>query len=288
MVVTKEGSFSAASRKLGVPLATVSRKVSDLEEYLGVKLLERSTRHLELTDSGRTYLASCESILEEVSEAEQLVMGEHKAPKGKMLITAPVVFGRYYVLPLVSEFLKAYPEIKIQLVLTDNVLNMMEEGVDLSVRIGHLPDSSLIASKVGETSFVTCASKEYLAAYGTPKTPKDLKEHECISIESVGPTHVWKYQDGQKKITVPINSKLVVSNVESGVDAAISGLGITRAYCYQVKSYVRQKNLKLILKSYDSEAVPINFLYLGSRQTPQKLRSFLEFAVPKLKKKLNG
>ncbi len=283
VAVTKEGSFSAAARKLGTPLATVSRKVSDLESHLGVKLLNRTTRRLDLTETGRSFLSSCESILEKVEEAEKIATGEYRAPKGTLFISAPLIFGRLHIVPLVSEFLKSYPDIKIHLILTDRILNLIEENIDLSLRIGHLQDSSMVASKVGVTRLVTCASPAYLASRGTPSKPSDLRQHECISIESFGSSMVWKFQDGEKKLSVPIDSRLITSDVESGIASAISGVGIARAFCYQIDAPMKNKKLKTILKPYGTPPIPINLLYSGSRNTPQKLRSFLDFSIPRLK-----
>lgn len=176
------GSLSAAARHLGTPLATVSRKVSELEAHLKTRLLTRSSRCLTLTDAGRNYVAACKRILEEVGEAERAASGEYSAPKGDLIITAPIVFGRLHVLPAVAEFLETYPEIDIRLVLADRAVNLLEEHVDLAVRIGELPDSSLVATRVGAIRRVVCGSPGYFAARGIPQTPDELgTHHNCVT-----------------------------------------------------------------------------------------------------------
>lgn len=176
------GSLSGAGRRLGIPLATVSRKLADLESHLNARLLTRTTRRLTLTDAGRTYVAACKRILEEVSEAERGASGEYRAPKGDLTITAPIVFGRLHVLPVVAQFLKAYPEIDIKLVLADRVLHLLEDNIDVALRIGVLPDSSLVGKKVGEIREIVCASPAYLAEHGWPRVPADLVGHQCVTF----------------------------------------------------------------------------------------------------------
>jgi DNA-binding transcriptional LysR family regulator len=179
------GSISAAARRLGRPLATVSRRISDLEAHLGTRLLNRSSRRLTLTNAGRSYVAACQRILEDVQEAERAATGEYSAPRGQLTVTAPIVLGRLHVLPVVSEFLAAYPEIDIRMVLADRVVNLFEEQFDLAVRIGDLPDSSLIATRVGAIRRVICASPAYLSARGTPENPNDLSQHDCVTFEGL-------------------------------------------------------------------------------------------------------
>ena len=181
LAAVEAGSLSGASRKLGMPLATVSRKVSELETHLRTRLVNRTSRRLILTDAGRSYVTACKRILEDIDEAERAAAGEYVTPRGDLIITAPIVFGRLHVLPVVLEFLKAYPNIDIRLVLADSVINLQEEHADLAVRIGELPDSSLVATRVGSIGRVVCGSPAYFAERGTPKTPGDLGKHDCIT-----------------------------------------------------------------------------------------------------------
>src|SRR5258708_8579492 len=196
------GSLSAAARRLGMPLATVSRKVSELERHLRTRLLIRSSRRLTLTDAGRSYVAACKRILEEVGEAERAATGEYSAPKGDLVITAPIVFGRLHILPLVTDFLEAYPEIDIRLVLTDRLVNLSEEHVDLAVRIGELPASSMMATRVGAIRPVTCGSSAYFAARGPPSEPKDLSAHDCVTCDALMSPKVWTFINGNSESPV--------------------------------------------------------------------------------------
>ena len=183
VTAAEAGSLSAAARRLGIPLTTVSRKVSDLEAYLKTTLLNRSSRRLTLTDAGRSYVADCKRILEQVGEAERAATGEYSAPKGDLIITAPIVFGRLHVLPVVMAFLKAYPDVDVRIVFADGIVNLLEDHIDAAVRIGELPDSSLVATRVGAIRRVVCGSRAYFAARGTPKSPSELATHDCVTFE---------------------------------------------------------------------------------------------------------
>ena len=224
------GSLSAASRKLGVPLATVSRRVSDLEAVLRTKLLIRTSRRLELTAAGRSYVVACRDILAAVDQAERTAAGEYAAPRGEIVATAPIVFGRLHVLPVVVEFLKAFPDIDVRLMLTDRVTNFIEDHVDVALRIGSLPDSSLIATRLGSVRSVVCASPAYLAEHRpAPVRPSDLATHACITFEGLMSPTVWKFFSGKAEISVPIRTRLAVNTAETAVDAAVAGLGVTRS-----------------------------------------------------------
>ncbi len=192
--VVDKGSFSAASRDLGVPLATVSRKVNELETHLGTKLLVRTTRKVALTDAGTTYVASARRILDEIDETERVAAGEFHVPRGELILTAPVLFGRLHILPVVTEFLGAYPEINVRLLLSDRNLHLIEDHVDMAVRIGPLPDSTMIATRVGSMRTVVCASSKLLAAQGIPKSPEDLTRLPCVNFEFLSPSSTWPFQ----------------------------------------------------------------------------------------------
>jgi len=288
VTAVEAGSLSAAARRLGTPLATVSRKVSELEAHLKTQLLKRSNRRLTLTDAGRSYVAACRRILEEVSEAERAAAGEYSAPKGDLVITAPIVFGRLHVLPVVTAFLWAYPDIDIRLVLADRAINLLEEPVDLAVRIGALPDSSLVATRIGEVRRVVCASPAYFAERGTPATPGDLGAHDCITFEGLMSSDVWSFTTGKAETSVPIHSRLIVNTAEAATDAAIAGVGITRLLSYQAASALRDGALALALEAFEPAPWPINLVYAGGRLLPLKLRAFLDFAAPRLKARLAG
>jgi DNA-binding transcriptional LysR family regulator len=277
------GSLSAGGRRLGMPLATVSRKISELEARLGTRLLTRTSRKLALTDAGQAYLAACRRILEEVSEAERAAAGEYSLPRGELAITAPIVFGRLHVLPVIAEFLAAYPDIDVRLALTDRSVNLLEDPLDLAVRIGALPDSSLVATRVGTVRRVTCGSPDYFARRGRPVAPADLAGHDCISFEGLAAAHAWTYATSKMELSVPVRSRLVLNAADAAVAAALAGVGIARLLSYQVAQHTRSGALALILEAFEPPAWPVHLVYTGQGRVPLKLRAFLDFAAPRLK-----
>jgi DNA-binding transcriptional LysR family regulator len=286
VAAAEAGSLSAAGRRFGIPLATVSRKVSDLERHLKTRLLNRSTRQLTLTDAGHAYLAACRRILDEVGEAERTAAGEYSAPTGELIITAPIVFGRLHVLPVVTGFLAAYPDVAIRLMLADRITQLTEEHIDLAVRIGHLPDSSLVATRIGSIRRVVCASPAYLAEHGTPETPKDLAAHSCITFEGLTALAAWTFATGKTDLTVPIRSRLRVNTAEAAIDAAIAGVGMTRVLSYQITAAVRSGTLCAVLQAFEPQPWPVSLVHAGQGLLPVKLRAFLDFAAPRLKERL--
>jgi DNA-binding transcriptional LysR family regulator len=286
VAAVEAGSLSAAARRLGTPLATVSRKVSELEGHLKARLLNRTSRRLTLTDAGQSYVAACRRILEQVDEAERAASGEFSAPRGELIVTAPIVFGRLHVLPVATEFLAAYPEIKLRLALADRVVNLMEDHVDAALRIGALPDSSLMATRIGVIRRVVCASPAYFAARGVPKTLADLAAHDCIGFDVLTTAEAWTFKQGRSEISVPISARLTVTTAEAVVDAAISGVGIARVLSYQAAQALRDGRLALALVDFEPEPWPVHLVYTGGRMLPLKLRAFLDFAAPRLKARL--
>ena len=287
VAAVEAGSLSGAARSLGTPLATVSRKVSELEAHLKTRLLTRSSRRLTLTDAGRAYVAACRRILEEISDAERAASGEYRAPKGELVITAPIVFGRLHVLPVVIEFLRAYEEVDIRLALADHVVNILEDRIDVAVRIGDLPDSSLIASRIGTIRRVICGSPAYFAEQGTPQTPHELGTHDCITFQGQSSPDAWMFTSGQTEISVPIHSRLVVNTAEAAIDAAAAGSGIARVLSYQIENALRAGSLATILRDYEPEPIPVSLVHLGQGLLPAKLRAFLDFATARLKARLS-
>lgn len=281
------GSLSAAGRQLGMPLATVSRKLSELEAHLRARLLIRSTRALTLTDAGRDYLTSCRRVLEELGEAERRAAGEYSEPRGELAITAPLVFGRMHVLPVVAEFLRAYPQVSVRLLQGDRVVNLGEEPVDLAARIGPVPDSRLVATAVGATRRVVCASPAYLAEHGRPVTPDDLVRHACISFDALDGPDRWHFQPaGGGDLRVAVHPRLTVNTAEAAVEAAVAGVGLTRVLCYQAMAAFRDGRLQAVLDAYESAPVPISLLFDAQRRLPLKLRAFVDFATPRLRARL--
>jgi len=286
VTAAEAGSLSAVARRLGVPLSTISRKISELEIHLNARLLIRSSRKLTLTDAGRAYVEACKRILEDVSESERAASGEYSAPKGDLIVTAPIVFGRLHVLPVAMEFLKAYPDVYIRCVLADRIVNLLEDHVDLAVRIGELPDSSLKASRIGSIRRVTCGSPSYFAERGTPESAGDLAHHDCITCEGISSPDVWVFITGKSGTSVQVRSRLVVNTAEAAIDAAVAGLGITRVLSYQAAPWVKASLLSVILDEFEPASSPVNLVHAGHRFLPLKLRAFLDFAAPRLKERL--
>jgi DNA-binding transcriptional LysR family regulator len=283
LTVVDAGSLSDAGRRLAMPLATVSRRLAELEEHLGARLLNRSTRRLALTDAGRGYEQACRRILDEVSDAEAAAAGEYDVPRGELAVTAPVVFGRLHVLPVVGEFLRAHAEVDVRLALSDRVAQLIDEHVDVAVRIGTLPDSRLNALALGTLRTVVCASPGYLKAHGTPRTPADLAAHRCITFDSPFP-QAWRF--GGAPEFVPARPRLSVNTAEAAVDAAVAGVGVTRVLSYQADAALRGRQLRRLLRAFEPEPVPVQLVWDGRQRVASKLRTFLDFAAPRLRQRL--
>ncbi|KRD63750.1 LysR family transcriptional regulator [Ensifer sp. ENS10] len=283
LAVIDSGSLSAASRQLKMPLATVSRKVSELEAHLGAQLITRTNRKILLTETGRSYVEAAKEILARVEEAERVAAGEYSAVKGDLTISAPIVFGRLHVLPVVVDFLKAHPEIDMRLALGDRFANLVDDHIDLALRIGNLPDSNLVATRLGSVRRVVYASPGYVAQHGAPGHPNELAEHDCITFENVTAAHVWRFLDDGRELAAPIRSRLIVNTAESAVDAAISGLGLTRVLSYQVARPVSEGLLVPLLEAFEHPPLPVQLVYLPQGLVPMKLRAFVDFAVPRLR-----
>ncbi|CAG9241019.1 LysR family transcriptional regulator [Paraburkholderia caribensis] len=283
VAVVDSGSLSAAARRLGMPLATVSRKVAELESHLKTRLIQRTTRQLSLTEAGASYVAACRRILDEIAEAERAATGEYASPKGELVVTAPVVFGRLHVVPLVAEFLAHYPEIDVSLMLTDRVVHLMEERADVAVRIGELPDSTLMATRVGTVRRVVCASPAYLATHGVPVKPRDLAAHQCITFEVLASTRAWVFGGGKSEVSVPVHSRFAVNTAEAAIAAAKLGVGLVRVLSYQVADAIRDNGLSIVLDTFESAPLPISLVHKGQAPLPLKLRAFLDFVAPRLR-----
>ncbi len=286
VAVGEAGSLSAAARRLGMPLPTVSRRLSDLEAHLNTRLFNRSTRHLTPTEPGQAYLTACKRILEDVSETERAAGGEFSTPKGDLVISAPIVFGRLHVLPLIIAFLENYPEVQVRFVQSDRLVNLLEDHVDLTVRIGELADSQLIATRCGSTRRVVCASPDYFAGAGTPRNPTELSRHSLIAFETLTAADSWTFRANGSDLSVPIRPRLIVNTAEVAIDAAIAGAGLTRVLSYQVEQALNAGTLVSALKRFEPPAVPISLVYTNQRRLPLKLRAFLDFAAPRLRGRL--
>ncbi len=288
--VVDRGGFSAASRDLGMPLATVSRKVSELEAHLGTRLLFRSTRKIALTDPGAAYVASARRLLEEIDEIERVAAGEFHAPRGELVVTAPVLFGRLHILPVVSDFLATYAEINVRLVLSDRNLHLLEDHVDVAVRIGQLPDSNMVATRIGAMRTVVCASPQLIASHGLPQVPRDLAGLPCVNFDFLSPASTWSFRSkgAGGNSEVPVKPRLSVSTAEAAVWAAAQGIGVTRVLHYQCAEALRDGSLRTLLEDFEVETLPVHLIHGGQGALPSKMRVFLDFAVARLRQELRS
>ena len=277
------GSLSAASRKLGMPLPTVSRKVSDLEAHLGTRLVVRTSRKLLLTDAGAAFVAAGRRVLEDLDDAERAAAGEYRAPRGDLLVTASIMFGKLHVTPIVIDFLSAYPEINVRLVLANFIVDLLDNHVDVAIRIGRLADSTLVATRLGEIHWVTCASPDYLARKSVPQTPADLDGHEFIGFDGLATSRTWVYRRGSTAESISVCPRFSVNTAEAVIAAAVAGLGIARMTSYQVASAIGEGKLVPLLREHVPEPLPIHLVYAGQPLLPLKLRAFIDFAAPRLK-----
>jgi DNA-binding transcriptional LysR family regulator len=286
LAVVEAGSLSAASRKLRVPLTSVSRRISELEAHLKTQLLNRTSRRVTLTDAAQSYIQACRRILDELDEAERIVSGEYRAPQGELTVTASLVLGRVHVMPVAAAFLKAYPDILLRLRLSDRVVSLQEEHVDLGIRTGPLPDSGIVARRIGSVRRILCASPDYLASRGRPETPQDIMAHDCVTFTGFTHAESWEFQTGGSPASVPIRSRLQVDAAEAVVEAALAGAGIARLFSFHVAQAVKDGRLSLLLEQFEPPQLPVNIVYPGSALLPLKVRAFLDFAAPRLKARL--
>lgn len=286
LAAVESGSLSKASRTLRLPLATVSRKVAELEAHLNATLLIRSARGLELTPVGRSYVTSAKAILEQLNEAERAASGEYMEPRGDLTVTAPAMFGRMHVLPVVTSFLDNYPDVAVELVLTDRVTHFVDDQVDVALRIGALNDSGLISTRLGTVRRLTCASPGYLAKYGAPATPDDLAQHSVVSFETVSSITTWTFGSDRTEVTVKLRSRLAVNTIDAAIDAGLCGFGLIRANSYQVVKHVRDDLLAIVLEDFELLPQPVHLVYGKQSRLPLKLRAFIDFAAPRLRERL--
>lgn len=282
------GSLSAASRSMSVPLPTVSRRVSDLEAQLGTQLVVRTSRKLILTEAGAAYVAAVRQVIEQLGEAERAASGEYRAPRGVLAVTAPIMFGKLYVAPIVHNFLSAYPEVGGRLILSDGIIDVIEAHIDVAVRIGDLPDSSLVARRIGEVRWVTCASPDYLKRRGAPATPADLLEHDCIAFEGLELWRDWTFMGPKGPQTVIIRPRFSVNTGDAVIAAASAGVGIAFVTTYQAADAVAGGRLVPVLRENAPDPVPVHLVHARHAIQPLKQRAFMDFVPPRLKLVLDG
>ncbi|RKH61370.1 LysR family transcriptional regulator [Corallococcus aberystwythensis] len=276
VAVARQGSFSGASRKLRISPSVATRAIAQLEERLGLALLVRTTRSVRLTERGQVYLERCQRLLEDLDEADRRVRGEDAEPRGELSLSAPIVFGRLHVLPLVQKLLAAHPALSIRLHLSDRNEHLVEEGIDAAVRLGDLKDSGLIALKVGTVRRVLVASPHYLKRKGTPQSPTELIRHELIAFENLDATNEWRF--GEREKPVRVQPRLILNNADAAIAAADRGLGIARMLSYQVADAVLAGRLVLLLGAFAPPPVPVSVIYPGRRSASANVGAFVRTA----------
>ena len=280
--VAESGGFAGAGRALGMSPAAVTRAVAALESAIGARLFIRTTRSVKLTEAGGRYLDDCRRILAEIAEAEATAAGSSATPSGFLTLTAPVQFGRLYVLPVATDYLARHPAVAVRALFLDRIVNLIEEGIDVGVRIGHLADSGLTATRVGSVRRVVCAAPSYLERYGVPQTPRDLRDHAVIGSSNPGALPEWRFGP-ERRSTVNVHPRLVCNTVDAALAAALDGWGIARLLSYQVAPAVAEGRLRLLLTEDEEAPVPIHVVSPEGRRAPAKTRAFVDLAAARLR-----
>lgn len=283
VAVGEEESFAAAARRMDLSPAAVTRAIAGLEQQLGIKLLLRTTRSVRLTEAGRRYLEDTRNILASIIEANEAAAGVNSNPKGNLSVTASVLFGKVFVMPCIIEYLKQFPEVEVSASFLDRVVNLVDEGMDVAVRIGYLPDSSLKALRVGQTRRVLCASPEYLARNGIPQHPGDLLRHTVIAASGISPRVEWKFGAVDEPTIVRLKPRLTVTSNDAAIAGAVASLGITRLLSYQIAPELAEGKLKIILAEYEEAPWPIHVLHRESKYGSSKVRHFIDMLVKRLR-----
>jgi DNA-binding transcriptional LysR family regulator len=276
------GGFAEAGRQLNLSPPAVTRAIAALEELVGARLLLRTTRSVKLTEAGRRYVEDCRRILQDISDAEASAAGAFSRPVGTLTITASVLFGQLYLLPLVTEYLDKFPDVRGRLLFVDRVTNLVEEGIDIAIRIGHLSDSGLSAIKVGAVRRVICGAPSYFEKHGFPSHPRDLAQHSIIAATAAWSSLDWRFRDGEIS-TIRITPALSCNSNEASIAAARSGWGLTRVLSYQIGPHLLDGSLQTTLAEFEDEPLPIHLMHLEGRNASAKVRSFIDFAVPHLR-----
>ncbi|MGM4913312.1 LysR family transcriptional regulator [Rhizobium sp. 768_B6_N1_8] len=280
--VAEAESFADAGRQLHMSPPAVTRMVSALEDIIGTRLLTRTTRSVKLTEAGAQYFADCQRLLADLSEAEAAAAGAYGRPTGTLTVTTSAMFGTMFVLPLMTEYLDLYPDVIGRGLFVDRVVGMVEEGIDVAIRIGHLPDSGLTATRVGQVRRVICGSPVYFEKHGVPMTPGDLSNHRIVASTSAWTSLEWRF-GMHRKSTVHVSPRLFCSTNEAAISAAASGWGLTRVLSYQIAPQLEAGELRTILAEHEEEALPIHVVHPEGRYASAKVRSFIDFSVEKLR-----
>jgi DNA-binding transcriptional LysR family regulator len=283
VAVAEAESFAGGARRLGMSPPAVTRAVAALEARLGVKLLNRTTRHVRATDAGQRYLEDARRIIAASDEADEAAAGINAEPRGHLAVTAPVLFGKMFVTPGIVDYLQRYPDMEVSALFLDRVVNLLDEGLDVGIRIGELPDSSFKAVRVGQVRRVVCAAPAYLKAHGLPKRPEDLRQHQIISASGVTPSMEWKFSRAGVDQSVRIQPRLTVTSNDAAIEAAVRGFGITRLMSYQVAPQLAAGELKIVLGDDEPAPLPIHVVHREGRYASAKIRSFVDLIAQRLK-----
>lgn len=286
VAVAEAASFAAAGRRLRMSPPAVTRAVAALEQRLGVRLLTRTTRLVRTTEAGARYLEDAKRILLEADEADETAVGSNATPRGHLSITAPALFGRLYVMPVITAYQRAFKETTVSALFVDRLVNLLDEGFDVGLRIGSLPDSSLRAIRVGQVRRVICAAPGYLKKNGIPKTPAELAGHQIIAATAVSAGSEWTFAKEKQKIGVKLTPRILVNTNDGALEAAKDGFGLTRLISYQIASEVASGKLKTVLSEYEEAPLPIHVIHREGRHESAKVRRFVDLAVEKLRANL--
>lgn len=278
--VAETASFAEAARHLQMSAPAVTRAVASLEETIGARLFVRTTRSVKLTDAGSGYFEDCRRILADIAEAEAAAAGTYATPTGTLTVTAAAMFGNMYVLPILTEYLDTYPAVLGRTLFVDRLVNIVEEGADVAVRIGHLPDSGFTAIRVGSVRRVICGSPAYFEKHGVPRTPADLKDHRIAASTGAWSSPEWRFANDQR---VTVQSSLQCNTNDAIISAAVSGWGLTRVVHYQIGPALLDGRLQIVLADYEEPPLPIHVLYPEGRHSPAKVRTFVDLAVARLR-----
>lgn len=281
--VARQMSFARAGEQLGLSAPAVSRSIAALETHLGAKLFTRTTRHVRLTETGSRFLQDARQIVEAVEEAEAAATGVYSTPRGTLTITAPVLFGQKHITPIITEYLTKHPEVVIRAMFYDRVTSLIEEELDIAIRIGHLKDSNMYATKVGEVRRVVCGSPAYFAKHGKPSAPSELADHSIIFSANIDASSSWRFLNNGKKETIRLMPQLHCNQNTIALNAAVSGFGITRLMSYQIGEELENGSLETALTGFEEIPLPVNVIHLEGRRANAKVRSFIDLANERLR-----
>lgn len=284
VAVVEEGSFSGGARRLGMSPPAVTRAVALLEKNLGVKLLSRTTRFVRATDTGKRYVEHARRIIAEVDFADKDASVGNAEPRGHLTVTAPALFGRIFVMPVISEYLQRYKDMSVSTLFSNRIVNIVEEGVDVAVRIGELPDSNLRAMNVGHLNLMVFASPDYIKKYGVPKTPQDLAKHSIIARGGESTSFDWRFTSGNKNLCIKLSPRLKVSNDDDAINAALLGSGLSRLPSYKVTEHIDSGQLVAVLREFEPPTIPIHVVHCEGRNVSAKVRIFVDLLVNRLRK----